>query len=308
MKRIGIIGLGNKASQHIKRIQKIKDFELIGLYDHNTLFAHKIAHEFGIKSFPYPIDIIENSQAIDFISPHPMDSEHINLAIKNARHVFLENDFLKTAQQTKKLHHLVDEAQVKVQIAWQDRLNPAVIKARKYINQAHFIETRRAVSNMGNQQSSDSAMDLLLQDLDLVMSFVDSGIRRIQTRTNNPFSEKVELINVRIEFDNACVANLNISSLSPTSYTKAAIYQENAVVHIDLQKPALEILRSKEQQNDTISLNLNEDFPVFDPLYNELESFNQCIEHNTSPIIGLDEAYQVLEIMDEIKAQLGSYH
>lgn len=303
MKRIGIIGLNNKAIHHIERIKEMDDFKLIGLYDHNAVLAKNVAKKHGLQSFHHPIDIIEQSEIIDFVAPHTMDYEHASMAIKSARHLFFEDYFLQDINKTTKLLNLVDEAQVKVQISRSDRFNPAVQKARKYIKNPSFIETRRAITLLNHSNNSDPIMELLIKDVDLILSFIDSGIKRIQTRTNNPYSSKVELINVRIEFDNSCVANINLSSLSSISYNKAALYQNTGVIHIDLQECELEILSSEEEQSNKI-VSLDSDVSKVNILGSELQSFYNCIDDNTIPIVSLRDVANVLEIVDEIKRQI----
>ena len=306
MKRIGIIGLNEQAIHHIKRIKEINDFELVGLYDHNAVLAKKTANMYGLKSYHCPIDLIEQVEIIDFIAPHPMDYDNISMAIKSSRHLFLEDYFLQDMDKAMKIMNLAEEAQVKVQVSRCDRYNPAVKKARKYIQSPSFIETRRALAYSEQSSDIDPIMELLMKDVDLIMSFVDSGIRKIQTRTNNPFSDKVELINVRIEFDNSCVANLNLSSLSSISYSKAAFYQNTGVIHIDLHDNKLEILSgAKDQQNNKI-VSFETDKTKFDSLTTELESFSDCIDKNSNPIVGLRDLTSVLEVMNEIKSQISN--
>lgn len=304
MKRIGIIGLGDNVIKHIEQIKQIHGFDLVGLYDHNPKKAHELSKKFGLNTFSHPLDLIEQSEIVDFIAPHPMDIEYINMAIKSARHLFIENRFLKDKIQIKNLIELADEANIKVQIAREDRFNPAVIKAREYVQQANFIETRSGIANVSSEGKFAAAMDILTEDLDLVLSFANAGIRKIQTRTNNPFGGDIELLNVRLEFDNACVANINISSLSPYSYSKMAIYQRDAVVHIDLGNCTLEILKANSDNQEKLSFNLHNEAVKVNPLYSEFISFHNSINTNSSPIIGLNEASIVMEIIEEIKSQL----
>jgi predicted dehydrogenase len=306
MKRIGIIGLNNKAIHHIERIKSINDFELVGLYDHNAVLAKKIAQKYGIQYFHHPIDLIEQSELVDFVAPHPMDFEHASMAIKSARHLFFEDSFLQDIEKTTKLMNLVDEAQVKVQISRYDRFNPAVVKARNYITNPSFIEIRRAVAYSEQSEGIDPIMEMLFREVDLILSFIDSGVRKIQTRTNNPFSSKVELINVRIEFDNSCVVNLNLSSLSSISYNKAAFYQDTGVIHINLQDYQLEILGSAKENKENKVVSFDEKTSEIDTLSSELKSFYTCIDENSNPLVGLRDVAGVLEIMDEIKAQISS--
>jgi len=139
MKRIGIIGLNNQAIHHIEKIKEINDFNLVGVYDHNAVLAKEIANKYGLKSFHCPIDIIEQVEVVDFVAPHPMDFEHASMAIKSARHLFFEDYFMQDMQKAMKLMDLADEAQVKVQISRCDRFNPAVKKARKYIQNPYSL-------------------------------------------------------------------------------------------------------------------------------------------------------------------------
>jgi predicted dehydrogenase len=304
MKRIGIIGLNEQAIHHIERIKEINDFDLVGLYDHNTVLAKRIANKYGIRYYNCPIDIIEQAEVLDFVAPHPMDFEHASMAIKSARHLFFEDYFLQDMQKATKLLDLAEEAQVKVHISRCDRFNPAVKKARKYIQSPSFIETRRALAYSEQSSEINPIMELLLKDVDLILSFVDSGIRKIQTRTNNPFSDKVELINVRIEFDNSCVANLNLSSLSSVSYSKAAFYQNTGVIHIDLHNSKLEILSGAKEQKNNKTVSFENNNNNFDSLTSELESLSNCIDKNSRTVVGLRELTSALEVMNEIKSQI----
>ncbi len=304
MKRIGIIGLNEQAIHHIERIKQINDFNLVGLYDHNTVLAKKIANKYGLKSFHCPIDIIEQVEILDFVSPHPMDFEHASMAIKSARHIFFEDNFLQDMEKAQKLIDLSEEAQVKIQVSSSDRFNPAVIQARKHIQNPSFIETRRALAYSNKSDGINPIMELLTKDVDLILSFVDSGVKKIQTRTNNPFSDNVELINVRIEFDNSCVANINISSLSSSSYSKAAFYQNTGVIHINLLDNKLEILSGNNDQDNKVLESYKNEDSKFDSLTSELESFSFCIDDNSNPIVSLRDLADVLEIMNEIKNQV----
>mgnify|MGYP002630120585 CR=1 FL=1 len=305
MNKIGIIGLGEHSAQHIQKIQGIHDFELVGVYDHNPKIAHKEAQNFGLKAFANPLELIEQAEIIDFVMPLPMDFEHICLAIKNSRHIFFQNQFLQDIQMAKKLIPLAEEARIKVQVSRSDRFNPAVVEARKYVNQPSYIETRRAITYSPSATSSNSrVMNLLLEDIDLILSFVESGVHRIQTRTNNPFSDQVDLINVRIEFDNGCAANINISSLSSIEYTKAAFYQENAVININLLDRKLEVLSSTSHPDKNLAANFSGNQMQFDGLHAEFQSFNNCIAKNTNPLVGLNEVSQALEILEIVKSQI----
>ncbi len=304
MKRIGIIGIGNTVINHIEQIKQINEFDLVGIYDHNPKKADELSKKFGIHTFSHPIDLIEQSEVVDFISPQPMDLEYIFMAIKSARHLFIENKFLKNKEQIQNIIDLADEANVKVQIARHDRYNPAVIKAREFVQHANFIETRRGIADISPKDKISTALDLLIEDLDLVLSFANAGIRKIQARTNNPYGNDIELLNVRLEFDNACVANINISSLSPNSYSKMAIYQQDAVVHINLGNNTLEILKANTKSQDILSFDFKNEAIKIKALYSELISFHNSIKTNISPIISLDEDNTILEIIEEIKSQL----
>jgi predicted dehydrogenase len=250
------------------------------------------------------LDLIEKTEIIDFATPHPMDNEHASMAIRSARHLFLENKFLTDSAQVLRLMNLAEEARVKVQVSRSGRFNPAVQRAKEYIDGPSFVEIRRALPFAGNQANNAAVFDALLQDIDLIQHFVDSGVRKIQTRTNNSFSDLIELLNVRIEFDNACVANLNISTLSPLSYNKAAFYQENGVINIDLQNQRLEVLSSLPKKLENISLAFDGSDSSMSALVTELQSFTHCIDNNSIPLVGLSEVALNFEIIEEIKEQL----
>jgi predicted dehydrogenase len=302
--QIGIIGLDSNVAQNIEKIRSVSEFELIGLYDHNATLALKTAKQFSINYFNNPADLIAQSSIIDFSAPHPMDIHHAGMAIRSARHLFLENNFLQNSTQAHKLMSLAEEAKVKVQVSRSDRFNIVVTKARPYINQPGFIEIRRTLSINRSRNDFEIIMQLLLQDIDLILSFVNSEVKRIQTRTNYVFSNKAELINTRIEFDNGCVASFNINSLSNINTRKIAFYQENSVINIDLIEQKLEVLSSEHEANQSISKSFVHDNISVNPTKSEMESFSRCILQNTSPVVGLCDASQSLLILEEIREQI----
>lgn len=304
MKRVGIIGIDKNANDYIARIQNSDDFELIGLYDHNAVEAAKFAKQFGVNSFTHPMELIENVEIINFGCSHQMDNECVVMAIKKAKHIFFEADFLKSANNAIKYMDLAEEAAVKIQVSRSDRFNPMVEKARQFIGEPKFIETKRMLNLNESKQSIDDLCDLLLKDLDLVTSFVNSEVRKIQTQTNNPMSSEIELLNVRIEFDNSCVANFNICSLSAENSYNITFYQENTIVDIDFMEKKLKVVKSNYDgsQKDVFTFDQKVDkSKIFDI---EFKSFKKCIEDNSSPEVSLNEAANIIQIIDEIKFQI----
>jgi len=300
MKRIGLMGITAQTSQILESIQHLEQYQCVGYFDPEASHEKDWAKQKNLKRFLHPIDLIAESDLLHFGSSLTQFDEYASLAIRSSRHLFLDAQYITQWQQAERLNALAEEAQVKVDIVRHDRFNAAVLKAREYVSEVRFIETRRAVCD-----AQADVFELLLRDIDLVISFVNSDVKRIQSRSSNAFDRVANMVNVRIEFDNGCVANLNLSTLSNLPYSKMALYEHQAVTHIDLEKLQVEVLNQQDGSKPIAQLNLASQHALQNQLQLQLQNFDSCIDQNLHPDVGLYDTLRAIKILEEVKRQLG---
>ncbi len=322
MVRIGVLGAGHLGKIHLSLIKQLPQFELIGFYDPNQEAAKNCAAEFGIKPFSSIDELIENCDAIDIVTPTITHFDCASKALKKSRHIFIEKPLTHTLKEAKKLLALADEANVKVQVGHVERFNSAFIEAAPYLSNPLFIESHRLAQFNPRGTDVSVVLDLMIHDIDIVLSIVKANIKRISASGVSVVSDTPDITNARIEFDNGCVANLTSSRISLKNMRKTRFFQKDAYISVDFLDKKVEMVRLKPVTNDVDPLAITIDLgagkgskQIFfenktaapnNAIKLELEAFANAIVNNTPTPIPIEDGYNALEvahlIIDKLKS------
>lgn len=312
MVKIGVLGAGHLGKIHIKLLQQISDFEIVGFYDPDFEKSEVARKQFNIQPF-YSIDeLIESVDAVDIVTPTLSHFECAEKAIKNSKHVFIEKPVTNTKEEAKVLINLSHEANVKVQVGHVERFNPAYLEAAKFIKQPMFIETHRLAQFNPRGTDVPVILDLMIHDIDIVLSLVKSNIKRISASGVAVISETPDIANARIEFDNGCVANLTASRISLKNMRKSRFFQKDAYVSMDFLNKKVEVVRINEVVGvpDPFAVTIDPgegkplkqltfekpDLPDTNAIKVELENFAQSILKNTPIAVTIEDGYHALDV------------
>ena len=259
MVNIGVIGAGHLGKIHLKLLKQSEKFRLIGFYDANPEQAAKVAAEMELLAFDNPDDLIDACDAIDIVTPTFAHFEYAKKAIRASVHIFIEKPITATVAEGRKLVSLVNEARIKAQVGHVERFNPAFRAASPYFNQPLFIETHRLAEF--NPRGTDVSVvhDLMIHDIDIVLSVVKSDIRKISSSGVAVVSDTPDIANARIEFANGCVANLTASRISLKNMRKTRFFQRDAYISVDFFKKKTEVVRLKNLDGDPGPLDVSID-------------------------------------------------
>lgn len=250
MLKIGVLGAGHLGKIHIKCILESKKLELVGFYDPDIENANKVKAEFGIRYFENIDDIIKETDVIDIVTPTISHFDCATKALKGFKHVFIEKPVVTTPEEAKQLIALANEAEVKVQVGHVERFNPAFTAAKPFIDKPMFIETHRLAQFNPRGTDVPVILDLMIHDIDIVLSVVQSNIRKINASGVPVVSDTPDIANARLEFDNGCVANLTASRISMKNMRKTRFFQSDAYIAVDFLNKTAEILRMKNITDD----------------------------------------------------------
>ncbi len=243
MIKIGVIGAGHLGKIHIKLIKELPEqFTLIGFFDIDANVRQKVAAEYDITPYDHIDDLIDNADAVDIVTPTLHHFECAQKALRKFKHVFIEKPVTTDLLEAKSLMTLYEEAGVVVQIGHVERFNPAFQAASSSFQNPMFIETHRLA--LFNPRGTDVpvVLDLMIHDIDIVLSVVKSGIRRINASGVSVVSDTPDITNARIEFDNGCVANLTASRISMKNMRKSRFFQKDAYISVDFLSKEAEIV------------------------------------------------------------------
>mgnify|MGYP000096896047 CR=1 FL=1 len=312
MIKIGVLGAGHLGKIHLKLIKEIADFELIGFFDPDFEKSEHARKEFGIPAFYSVDELIEASEAVDIVTPTLSHFDCAEKAIKNSKHVFIEKPVTNTKEEAKTLINLSHEANVKVQVGHVERFNPAYIEASKFINQPMFIESHRLAQFNSRGTDVPVVLDLMIHDIDIILSLVKSNIKRISASGVAVISNTPDIANARIEFDNGCVANLTSSRISLKNMRKSRFFQKDAYVSMDFLNKKVEVVRINEVKGipDPFAVTIdpgegkplkqlnfeNPDIKDTNAIKVELEMFAKSILHNDPIAVTIEDGYNALDI------------
>ncbi len=324
MLKIGVLGAGHLGKIHIRLLQEIDSFELIGFYDPDQDAADSVAKEFKTKSFSSIDELLEMVDVVDIVTPTLSHFDCAVKAIKKSKHVFIEKPITNTVEEARQLIQLAEEADVKVQVGHVERFNPAFIASKEYIKHPMFIETHRLAQFNPRGTDVSVVLDLMIHDLDIILSIVKSNVRKISASGVAVVSESPDIANARIEFDNGAVANLTASRISLKNMRKTRVFQKDAYVSIDFLEKESEIVRLSEVEGEPDPLSVTIDLgkgkgqkeiyfekPDIEPnnaIKEELSSFSFSIQNNTSPAVTIHDGYNALDVAHQIIEKLNLTH
>jgi predicted dehydrogenase len=318
--KIGVIGAGHLGKIHIRCIQELSQYELIGFFDNDLDYARNFANETGLKHYASLDEIINESDVIDIVTPTNSHFEIAAKALKKFKHVFIEKPITETLEEAKALLELQKEANVKVQVGHVERFNPAFRTSLKYIDKPMFIESHRLAQFNPRGTDVSVVLDLMIHDIDIVLSIINSTIKRVSASGVAVVSDTPDIANARIEFDNGCVANLTASRISLKNMRKSRFFQKDAYISVDFLEKSSNIVKIKpivgELDPLAITIDLGKDKGVkqifieapeihsSNAIKDELESFYFSIQNDSIPLVSIHQGVAALELAHQIIEKL----
>jgi len=318
MLKIGVIGAGHLGKIHLKILQNADFVELIGFFDQSEEVRKTVHEEMNITPFESIESLIESCDIVDIVTPTFAHFDCAAASMRSFKHVFIEKPITNTIEEAKALISLSEEAKVKVQIGHVERFNPAFMASVKHLQKPMFIETHRLAQFNPRGTDVSVVLDLMIHDLDIVLSVVDSEIKSISASGVSVLSDTPDIANARIEFDNGCVANLTASRISMKNMRKSRFFQQDAYVSVDFLEKKNEVIQMHDVAAEdpfavTIDLGekgkkqidiLSEDIEPNNAIEDELRSFVYAIENDLTPSVSIYAGYKALQAAHEIMKKL----
>lgn len=313
MLKIGVFGVGHLGKFHLNNWKEIEEVELVGFYDPSDANASQVKKEYNLKRFKNADQLIEACDAVDIVAPTTEHFELCKKAILKSKHVFVEKPLANTMEEAKEIVKLAKEANIKFQVGHVERFNPALLAAKEHDLQPMFIEVHRL--SQFNPRGTDVSviLDLMIHDIDIILSLVKSSVKNVFANGVNVLSETPDIANVRIEFDNGCVANLTSSRISMKKMRKMRLFQKDSYVGIDFLDKKAEIIKYKTPEDKNVfSFDIEtghgkKTIAIASPVIKEtnaikmeLESFKEAINKNRSTVVSEIDGYRAMEVAHRI--------
>lgn len=315
MLKAGVLGAGHLGKIHLKLLNQSSRYELIGFYDADTKASAAIRKEFGYKSFPSMEALIEACDVVDVVTPTVSHFDCAQKVITAGKHLFIEKPITQTVEEAHKLLTLAKKHGVKGQVGHVERFNPAFKAVKHMIDNPMFVESHRLAEFNPRGTDVSVVLDLMIHDIDAILSVVDSEVKNVYSSGVSVISETPDIANARIEFENGCVANLTASRISMKKMRKARFFQRDAYISVDFLDKACEVVKMKDapRRPDDFAMILTNAEGIKKQIYfdnphiqsnnailDELETFADAIENDTTPVVSLEQGTNALRVAMQI--------
>lgn len=313
MLKIGVFGTGHLGKFHLNNWKEIEGIKLVGFYDPSEQTAKEIVQKYGIKRFTDADKLVEACDAIDVVAPTNHHFYLCEKAIRKGKHVFVEKPLANTIEEGKLLVDMAREANIKMQVGHVERFNPAFLAIKNMPLNPMFIEVHRLAQFNPRGTEVSVILDLMIHDIDIILNLVDSDVKSISASGVAVLTDTPDIANVRIEFNNGCVANLTSSRISMRKMRKMRLFQKDSYIALDFLEKKTEIIKLKQPEDkdafsfDIATSNGSKTIAVSTPAIQdsnaiklELEAFRDSIVNNTPTAVSELDGFLAMEVAHQI--------
>lgn len=313
MIKLGIFGVGHLGKFHLNNWKEIDDVTLVGFYDPDDNTAIQTEEKYSLKRYNDPAELMEACDAVDIVSPTIYHFGLCSMALRKGKHVFVEKPLAHTMEEARALVKLAKESNVKFQVGHVERFNPAFLSLKDYVLEPMFIEVHRLAQFNPRGTDVSVILDLMIHDIDIVLRLVNSSVNHISANGVAVMSDTPDIANVRIEFDNGCVANLTSSRISMKKMRKMRLFQRDAYIGIDFLEKKTEVIRldtpgDKNVFSFDIETNdgkkaiaiANPEVKDNNAIKTELQYFADAILNNKETPVTIAHGFEAMEVAHQI--------
>lgn len=317
MLRVGIFGVGHLGKFHLNNWKEITGVEIVGFFDPNDQAATEVIEKYNIRRYEHAEDLMDACDAVDIVAPTTYHYALCAAAIRKVKHVFVEKPLAATMTEAKDLLKLAREVNIKFQVGHVERFNPAFLATKGLELNPMFIEVHRLAQFNARGTEVSVILDLMIHDIDIILTIVKSEVKSISASGVAVMTDTPDIANVRIEFNNGCVANLTSSRISMKRMRKVRVFQKDGYIGMDFLNKKTEVIRLKSAEDDhvfsfdietahgkkTIAV-ANPQIPEVNAIKMELETFRDSIVENKPTVVSIIDGYRAMDIAHQILTRI----
>jgi predicted dehydrogenase len=303
--RAAVIGVGHLGKHHARILASLPGVSLAGVVDINRERAAQIASQYNTRAFGTVDEIGKLDLAVIAVPTRSHAAIALPL-IESGVHTLVEKPVAQTVVEADSLIAAARRRGVVLAVGHSERFNPAVAAARPHIKDPRFIEVHRLGTSPERSLDIDVVLDLMIHDLDLILSVVQSEIDSVEAVGVPVLTPKVDIANARLRFKNGCIANLTASRISRDAVRKIRFFQRDAYVSIDSAARDVEMWSVVPQPGAAPKIDGGKlAVPGDEPLKGELEDFIAAVRERRPPAVSGEEGRAALALAIRIVELMG---
>lgn len=325
--RAGVVGTGSIGKNHARILAELPNCEFTAIYDTNTEMAREMAAKYGARACASLDEFLSLVDGATVATPTPTHFPIGKTLLEAGKHVLVEKPITENTADAQALSKLAQDRKLVLQVGHIERFNPVLSALESRLSRPRFIEASRLSPYPGRSIDIGVVLDLMIHDLEIILHLVKSPVISCDAVGVPVLSRGEDIANVRLRFENGCVANITASRISQDKLRKIRVFQEDAYLSLDYQNQSGYLLRlagEGEKESSLIGklLGVATDSTIVtafagrkivrepvevekgEPLKRELAAFIDCASAGEKPKVGGSEATAALELALEITAQI----
>ncbi|HNQ45490.1 MAG TPA: Gfo/Idh/MocA family oxidoreductase [Syntrophorhabdus sp.] len=299
--KMALVGCGHMGKIHLQKLSSFDEIQIVGIVDVDTKRANDLAQPINVPAFNNYKKLLGNVDGVIIATPTETHYQIAKDFLKSRTHILLEKPITSRQDQAQELIDLAQARQLILQVGFLERFNPAFSKILPIIKKPLLIESRRSSEFTGRSTDIDVVLDLMIHDIDLILSIVREDVCDIRAQGVSFITDKLDMASARIEFSNGCIADLNASRISSKKERTLTVFEGNQIFFIDLLNRRV-VYSAKEQNKDIDTEEYTVD-PI-DAVKYEISLFIQSILTGTAPIVRGEDGLRALTLADQVKQRI----
>jgi predicted dehydrogenase len=298
MIKVGVIGVGSIGQHHARIFSGLDDVELVGIVDTDKIRSEELAEKYSCSAYSDYREMIDLVDAVSIAVPTTLHFQTGMDFLKNNKSILMEKPITTTIDEADELIAEATKRDLVLQVGHLERFNSGVSMVSSMVENPRFIESQRLSPFLGRGIDVDVTLDLMIHDIDIILSLVNSKIIDLRATGAHVLTENIDIAHAWIEFENGCIAEAVSSRIANDKTRKLKVFQENTFMDLDYQSQEItcytkhdgkvrkEIKKAEEKE----------------PLKEQLISFIDCIRNNKKPIVSGHEGKEALKVVLKVSA------
>lgn len=292
MLKVGVIGTGSIGRHHARIYSEIKDADLVAVVDADNSRVQELATRYNCKAYSDHLDMIDKVDAVSIAVPTVLHYKVAMDFLKHDKDILIEKPITSTIQEADDIISEADRRGLILQVGHLERFNSGVTLISKMVEKPQFIESKRLSPFLGRGIDVDVTLDLMIHDIDIILSLVNSDIHDIRATGATVLTENIDVAHAWMEFENGCIAEAVTSRLANEKTRQLKVFQHNSLLDLDYQSQKVSRFKKKNGNIEREVLTAEEK----EPLKEQLISFVDCVLNRTQPIVSGHAGMEALKI------------
>lgn len=294
--RLGVVGVGYLGRLHARVLSEMPEVELVGFVDSSDENAAEVSQKLGARRFGSVSELAREIEGAVIATPTTTHASIASELLDAGCDLMIEKPITTTPEEATQLIRQASDRGRIIQVGHVERYNPAIVAMAGLVSSPRFIQTERLGVFVPRSLDVDVLLDLMIHDLNLVLSLFHREVVDVQAIGVPVLTEKVDIANVRLELDNGAVANLTASRVSSERVRKVRVFGTSTYLSADTREQDLKGFRLADREGQRELEPIDISFERKEPLRAELESFVECVRQRTRPIVSGEDGLLALEL------------